>query len=178
MRLFIAIPIPEDIKKQLIGLQRPLDGVHWVPEEQLHLTLKFVGNPGEASALQLKKSLGEIRFEPFDIFLESTGFFPERGKPRVYWAGVSQQDKLLDLQRKTDKIAIKAGSEKGRFNYIPHVTLARIRGGQVKRDQIKSPDSDFQSRIFIVDRFILFQSLLRPEGAVHKVVTVYQNNSG
>lgn len=155
-----------------------MTGVRWVPEEQLHLTLKFVGDLVETSVLQLKKNLGEIRFEPFGIFLESTGFFPERGSPRVYWAGVSPRKELFELQKKADEMAVQAGGEKGRYSYKPHITLARIRGGPVKRDQIKTPDSDFQSRNFIVDRFILFQSLLRPEGAVHKVVTVYQNNSG
>lgn len=174
MRFFIAIPIPEDIKKQLIGIQRPVKGVRWVPEEQLHLTLKFVGNLGEVSALQLKKVLCEIRFAPFDIAVESTGFFPERGSPRVFWAGVTHRDGLFNLQGTVNEIALKIGAEKDPFKYKPHITLARIKKKSVNRDQLKPSDTDFQSRLFTVDRFILFQSLLRPEGVEHTEIAVYR----
>jgi len=174
MRLFIAIPIPDDIKKKLIGLQRPVKGVRWVPEEQLHLTLKFVGILEDARARQLNRALEKIRFDPFDIAISSTGFFPENGSPRVFWAGITHREELFNLQRDVDEIASKSGIENDRFTYLPHVTLARIKKRTVNRDQICPPGEDLCSRKFIADRFILYQSLLSPEGAVHKKVAVYQ----
>lgn len=178
MRFFIAIPIPGDIKKQLTGLQSPVKGVRWVPEEQLHLTLKFAGDLGETSVLQLRQALGEIQFDSFEIAVESMGFFLKKGIPRVFWAGVTHQTDLFDLQRNVDEVAVKAGADKNHYSYKPHITLARIKNRSVNKDQLKPPAVEVQSRNFIVDRFILFKSLLRPAGAVHKEVAVYRNISG
>ena len=174
MRLFIAIPIPEDVSEQLVNLQQPVEGVRWVPVDQRHLTLKFVGQLDDQQRKLLIKNLKGVRFDPFDICIKGLGFFPEKGTPRVFWAGVSQDDSLIELQKRVEKVAIEAGAEKDRFSYKPHVTLARIKNKSVGKDDLRPPGTDFVSRIFTVDRFNLFKSLLRPDGAVHEVVKRYK----
>jgi len=174
LRLFIAIPIPEDVREKLINLQQPVEGVRWVPVEQLHLTLKFVGQLDDQQKKSLIKNLRGVRFEPFEIGIKDVEFFPEEGTPKVFWAGVTHDGSLIELQKRVENVAIEAGTEKDRFSYKPHVTLARIKKKSVERDDLRPPGMNFVSRLFKVDRFLLFKSLLMPGGAVHEVVKCYK----
>lgn len=176
MRLFIAIEIPDDIKNELTGLQNNDNKIRWVPKEQMHLTLKFVGQLDQNQAEMLKSELRSIRFNPFELKLEGVGFFPEKGAPRVYWTGVSRNDSLFELQEMVEVAAVSAGAEKEKHSYKPHVTLGRVKNDKIEKSELKSAGADYESRIFRVQNFTLFESRLSPKGAIHNVVAEYPLN--
>lgn len=173
MRLFIAIPIPADIKVKLAGLHKPVENIRWVPQNQMHLTLKFAGRFDHKQTGLLKSELETIPFNPFELKLEGVGFFPDKGMPRVYWAGVTHNGSLAELQKMVEDAAVKAGAGKDRFRYNPHITLGRVKSGKLNKEELKKSAGDFHSRVFTVQKFILFESQLKPEGAIHKVVAEY-----
>lgn len=172
MRLFIAIELPDDIKNDLTGLHNN-DNIRWVPKDQVHLTLKFVGQLDRSRTEMLKSELKSICFNPFELKLKGVGFFPEKGVPRVYWAGISHNDSLIELQKKVEEAAVSTGAEKDKYSYKPHITLGRIKNDKINKDELKSAGADFESRIFTVQNFALFESRLTPKGAIHKIVAEY-----
>jgi RNA 2',3'-cyclic 3'-phosphodiesterase len=173
MRLFIAIEIPDDIKNDLTALLTSYNNIRQVSKGQIHLTLKFVGKLDHNQTEMLKSELESICFKPFELKLEGAGFFPGNGVPRVYWIGVSRNDSLFELQEMIEVAAVRVGAEKEKYSYKPHVTLGRFKNDKINKDELKSTGADYESRIFTVQYFALFESRLTPEGAIHKIVSEY-----
>jgi RNA 2',3'-cyclic 3'-phosphodiesterase len=179
MRLFVAIPLPEDIKLLLSDLQHKDDRVRWVSQEQMHLTLKFLGQMNGFQRKQISGLLDQIKFKQFKISIDGLGFFPERGLPRVFWAGIqSDTDALFRLQADVEAAAMKAGADKDKNRFKPHVTLARLNDRSIKKSELINSDLKLSSRKFKVDHFNLYQSILQPEGAIHTVIKSFQSRTG
>jgi len=169
-RLFIAIPISDSIRKELAGLKFPAENVNWVPDHQLHLTLKFVGETNSKQAEVLAVNLGTIRFSPFDITLKGIGTFPVSGSPRVLWTKVMAPDALSDLHQKVSSISESCGANADKHPFKPHVTLARIKDSNIRRENLLERLKTAQKRQFgtmTVDQFILYKSILDKTGAAH-----------
>ncbi len=176
MRLFIAIPLPEDIRHELSDFQDHNLNVRWVSPEQMHLTLKFLGQVNNIQKKQVTKLLSEIRFDSFQIAIKGFGFFPEKGSLRVFWAGIQTETPALhELQKKVEKAALEFGIQKDKHPYIPHVTLGRINDHSLKKADLIRPESEISSRKFTVKHFKLYQSFLQPEGAIHKILKVFRS---
>jgi RNA 2',3'-cyclic 3'-phosphodiesterase len=176
MRLFIAIPLPEDIRYELSDFQDNELNVRWVSPDQMHLTLKFLGQVNSIQKKQVSKLLSEIWFDSFQIAIQGFGFFPEKGSPRVFWAGIQTETSALhDLQNKVEMAALDIGIPKDKHPYIPHITLGRMNDNSLKRTELIRADSEISSRKFTVDHFKLYQSILQPEGAIHKTLMVFRS---
>lgn len=173
MRLFIAIPLPEDVKQQLQDLQQPIDGVRWQNKAQMHLTLKFLGDtPGEQFQ-ELIPTLEEVEAEPFSITLKEFGYFPKGKYPRVLWAGVEENNTLMELQQKVEKACSVVGFEQENRPFTPHVTIGRVNDGS-KNDVMSfiNQHKQFEVAGVPVESFVLYESKLHPDGAKHKKAKV------
>ncbi len=168
MRLFIAIDLPEEPSKKLAGLRAEIPGVSWVPPEQLHLTLSFLGEVAVGICAQLTAELVKIGAPGFDLHFTATGCFPDRRQPRVLWAGLAAAPRLIALAQQINNAVTICGISQEVRPFSPHITLARCRqpaGKEVgafldQQRRLKLPP-------FRVREFILFQSLLTAKGAIH-----------
>ena len=93
-RLFIAIDLPDTIKKNLETMFFGIPGARWVAPDQIHLTVRFIGDVDGALYLDIKNELEEVSISPFDIRLKGVGHFPPRGMPRVLWVGLDKNESL------------------------------------------------------------------------------------
>ncbi len=174
MRLFAAIPIPDRIKDTLTALCGGVDGARWQSREQLHLTLRFIGEVGGAQARDIDDVLRQIHQPGFELVLRRTGFFLQRKQARVLWAGVEDDDALQKLHGKIQRGLSAIGLEPERRRYSPHVTLARLDGvAAAEAEGYAARYSEYRSPAFPVDRFCLYSSHLAREGAIYTVEAEY-----
>lgn len=128
-RLFAAIEIPARIRDRLAQLRMPLPGARWIDPDDMHLTLRFLGDIDDLTAGECSSQLSQIDAEPFDLQIMGLGQFGNR-EPRAVWAGVAPNEALERLQRTTERAARSAGLPPETRNFRPHVTLARLRGSR------------------------------------------------
>jgi 2'-5' RNA ligase len=175
MRLFIAIPIPEDVKKYLISIQEGFHGfpLRFVKPEQMHLTIDFLGEIPDNKVDEIIKSLDNIRSSQFIIRLTSLGTFPTKEKIRVIWIGIEKDEEFIELQKGVRKIFNHRGK------LMPHLTIARAREIiKDKRLSDKIKNNRIEPREFSVDRFILYKSEFQKDGVIHSIVKdFYLNDS-
>ena len=141
-RLFLAISLPEDVISKLEELQRLLRKaaghaqVKWTHREQLHLTMKFLGNVPVERCPELQSAITGIcaSFPPSRLTARHVGFFPNPQKPRVIWVGVEDSGGLLPrLQAEIERNVAAFSAEKPEGRFQAHVTLARVK--QIHRDE-------------------------------------------
>lgn len=174
IRLFIAIAIPEAIKNEIAGLGRSIPRARPVPVEQMHLTVKFIGEVEGSRLLDIQSVLMEISRPQFTLCLHGVGTFPPRGTPRVLWAGVHPLDNLMTLHRsvegKLSEIAIPREKQK----YSPHLTLARLNNSPPKHlQQFLAGNAFLRTPDFTVSAFSLHKSQLTNNGAKHTLIASY-----
>lgn len=174
MRLFIALPIPKSVKKQLAELQQSIKGVRWQQQGQIHLTLKFLGNTGQERARELQKSLDKIKYQAFHIDLEGFGYFPSGKQPKVLWAGIGAGESLFELQNTIEDTCTSVGFDAETRPFKPHITLARVKGGS-KGDIISFINKHKQFYIpdIPINEFVLYESKLYPDGVVHNRLSTF-----
>ena len=173
-RLFVAIRPPRPIREMLLDVMGGVVGARWQNAEQLHLTLRFVGEVDRHIAADLAASLGAIRQPPFQIALDGIGSFARRGGgSAVLWAGVTPHDELKALNKKVEQACQRAGLEAERRAYSPHITLARLKSGAGPIRHLIEADGGLASEPFTVESFWLYESLLTPEGAIYSPVERY-----
>ncbi len=176
MRLFIAIEIPDDIKKGLAEAQSRLKGAgvdaSWTRPEGIHLTLKFLGEVPEARVTEIMTALTEAIKSTggFRIEVAGAGAFPHTRNPRVVWAGISgDTDRLVVLQASVEKAMVKTGFEREDRRFSPHLTLARVKYLRARDNWQKALDGvkDLKLPSFDADHVSLIKSELKPSGAVY-----------
>ncbi len=178
MRSFVAIEIPDDIRQGLAGLAGGVPGARWLPPDQIHLTLRFVGEVNGTQIPDLTAALEAVHVAPFELELAGIGTFGHR-EARVLWAGVAPQPALTTLQQKVENAVQRAGLEPNGRKFTPHVTLARLNHAKkAKLGEFISLHGLYASRSFTVDRFVLFSSFLSHNGAIHTPEAVFPLNGG
>ncbi len=159
MRLFIAIDAPTELEGYYRKVQKHLGEVR--PTSSFHLTLKFLGDYDKDKAI---KSLEQVNHKPFGLSTSGLGAFPSETKIRVLWAGIEHEPLLFELADKiNDEIKLK---DSHRFH--PHITLARV------NKKIEFPDIELEKITFSVSEFVLYQSILTPEGPKYKVIKKFK----
>jgi len=174
-RLFVALDLPDSIKSSLDSLMRGLGDVRWLSDDQLHLTLRFIGEIDNGQAHDIADALSLVQGRPFDLSLKGIGHFPPRGEPRVIWTGVERQPELKALKHRIDNALRQAGLDRDPKKYVPHVTLARLRRPptQAGLATYLMRHSLFRSSSFPVSGFKLFSSWLDGQGADYQVEASY-----
>lgn len=186
MRCFIAIDIDEEIRKAMGDLQQRLRGrvdvkksdVKWVNPNNIHLTLKFLGEIKDEKVVEICNIVSEvaIRHGSFDLDVESVGHFGGRSA-RVLWVGSgSGGENLLDLQKDIEASLASAGWPKETREFTGHLTLCRIRNSKagVKLAQISENYKDFKLGTISADSISVYQSELKPAGPVYTLLGNYK----
>ena len=178
-RLFVAIDLPENVKQELSGLCFGIPGARWVPEEQIHLTLRFIGEVDGGVFRDIQEALGDIRTDPFEIWVKGVGFFPPRKTPRVIWVGVEPHDKVIVLRNRVESTLVRLGLEPERRKFSPHITLARLRDTSLSKvTRFLAGHNLFATEAFPVHEFVLYSSTLTPKGAIHQQEAIYSLSKG
>lgn len=173
-RLFVAIDVPDDIRMLICGMGGSLPGSRVVPTEQLHLTLKFLGDVETSLIADINEALATISYSPFKICLKNVGYFPPRGNPRVLWVGIDPVLETIHLRNGVEKALSDIGIERDRRKFSPHITLARLKNSPIKRvTQFLAGNSFFETPAFTVDRFHLYSSTLSYKGAAHTLESTF-----
>ncbi len=140
----------------------------------MHLTLCFIGEVDGSTFLDISEALVTITAEPFSLQLRGVGFFPPRGLPRVVWAGIEKSEPLMTLQRKITTRLFQLGVTLENRKFTPHLTLARLREtSPAKVGRYLEANGLFSSAPFVVERFLLYSSILGRKGASHLVEQEY-----
>lgn len=180
MRLFAAMAPPDDARGRLIGLQAGLPDGRLTTEVNLHISLAFFGEVDGAVATDLHAALGAIRATPFDLALDGVGAFGG-ARPRLLYAGVRPSPGLLHLQAKVTQAARGAGVELPAGRYTPHVTLKRLKPGEMRPARVArwlEAGGAFFSGPFLVEEFSLQRSTLGRIGPVYQEVARYGLSAG
>ena len=169
MRLFIAIDLPERIKHELAVISFGLPQARWVPPEQIHLTLRFIGEVDGALFKDLKSCLESVSGSSFPLTLNGLGCFPPRRDPQVLWVGIEKSVELMALRKNVDSCLSKLGIAPEQRKFVPHITLARTRKTPLARmARFLIDHTLFRLPEFTVSNFHLYSSILTPKGAQHR----------
>jgi 2'-5' RNA ligase len=167
-RLFVAIDIPPPIKEALARFSRELPVARWVPADQIHLTLRFIGEVGPETLAAIKAALSRLGFRGFPLALHGAGHFPPGKHPRVLWVGVEPNDMLVALHQELELALLEAGIPPEERPFSPHLTLARL------KETYPVAVASFEERHgalafppFQVREVVLYSSVLTNQGAIH-----------
>jgi 2'-5' RNA ligase len=182
MRLFVAIALPEDLRARLSRIQQGVPAARWVDPDNLHLTLRFIGEADGSEAQDLDAALAQVRAARFAVTLAGVGRFGQGRKSRALWVGVEPAPGLDRLRRRVEQAVQAAGFAPERRKFKPHVTLARFKGapggasggdpGQRLHDHL-AQHAAFRAGAFEVRAFVLYSSLLTQAGAIYTPESVY-----
>jgi RNA 2',3'-cyclic 3'-phosphodiesterase len=174
-RLFVAIDLPDDVKDQMGKICSGISGARWVRREQMHLTLRFIGEVNDSQAEVIKPALVATKIAPFVMTLKGVGQFPSKGHPRVLWVGVSAPPSLTELQQYIEKSLVKQGFAPEDKPFSAHITLARFKMSPSPESvrQYLARHADFKSDAIPVESFVLYSSLLAPQGPTYRREAIY-----
>jgi len=182
LRLFIAVDLPTELREHVARMMVAIRNTRWVRAEQLHITLRFLGDtPAEQLPVILDRLAG-VRPAAFTIKLHGTGVFPALGEggrrkpPKVLWLGIEPKAELAALKHAVDAALgdVPGTQSSGDHVFSPHLTLARFPSPSDQGLQrFLAINKDYSSPEWHVDAFHLYQSTLRREGALHERLASY-----
>lgn len=167
-RLFVAIDLPDALKAKLAGLRDDALPGRWTPPHKYHLTLQFMGEVDEEGTATAEQALADLQADTFSVQGQGLGVFPSPRRPRVLFAALDSSPALLELQAQVGHALRANGFDIDPKPFRPHVTLARLRGATspAVRAFLRTHQA-FTIDPFGVNRYSLYESVLRPEGAFH-----------
>jgi 2'-5' RNA ligase len=175
-RLFIALPVPEDISEELIGLQSGVPDARWIAPENFHVTLCFAGEVQGGLMRDLAEELSDIAGPRFAVAIAGVEQFSSGKQPRALVATVEKSDRLDWLQQKVSTVARNCGIEVERRKFRPHVTLARFPNGAETGHhiaQFMASFSTFKAGPWIADHFALYSSRSGGSGRIYSEEAAY-----
>ncbi len=178
LRAFIAIDIDEvEVLKKIIAFRDAIAAtgadIKIVEDENIHLTLRFLGNISETMVDDIYEILKSIKFKPFKIRISGVGCFPNINRPRVIWVGVSEgYDELKRIRNELERKLRGLGFKPEREEFVAHITVARVKSGR-KREAIRKvleEYKDFDAGEMTVKYIRLKQSILTPHGPIYRTL--------
>lgn len=169
-RLFVALRPPEPLRDLLIdAMEDGPTGVRWQSDEQLHVTLRFVGERDSRVVEDIASALGAARSPRLAIALSGVGRF-DQSRRGALWAGVAPREPLKSLHDKVDRACVLAGLQPEGRAYLPHVTVARWSNGKIDPRDWLLRHAKLSSAPFEIDHFGLFESTLSRHGAHYEEI--------
>jgi RNA 2',3'-cyclic 3'-phosphodiesterase len=172
-RLFVALRPPRLVRERLIATMSGVQGARWQDDEQLHITLRFIGEVDRRQAEDAALALAGIHAPPLTLRIEGAGSFDRRGRLNALWAGIRPHDEIARLHRKVDQALVRTGLPPEGRAYLPHITLARLGGGAGPADRWLADHAGLVSELFEVAHLILYESHLGGEGPRYEPVERY-----
>jgi 2'-5' RNA ligase len=178
IRLFVGLEIPDECIKELDGLREGVEGARWQRDDQLHLTLAFIGEVPNKHLIDIADTLSRIEVDPFDLALTGVNFFGKPGKPKALWIGVEDKQPLLHLHEKINHALLEIGLDVETRKFTPHVTLARFKRGATARiGNWLSSNETLKTQPALINEFCLFSSQLTSERAYYSVEANFQSRA-
>lgn len=183
-RTFCAIELPDSVRTQLQEHARrvreavPEANASWSKPENVHLTLKFLGNVSTNKLTNVSATASRIasEFSPFQIRVGGTGVFPKPSRAQVFWIRVYDlSGRLSELQGRLEDECAREGFAKEKRAYQPHLTIARIRNPEGARRLAETHlQTNFSFIDFTVTEFVLFRSQLSPKGSIYTAISKHE----
>jgi 2'-5' RNA ligase len=188
LRLFLAIPLPDDVRAELRRLQLKLQpllpsrAVRWTNPQQFHLTLRFLGSVPAADTDALSRAVRAVcdAAPPMRLCAEGAGFFPDSRSPRVLWVDIKSVDgRLMEFQRQLESAVQTFAEKEETKKFTAHVTLARL-------EELRAREMEKLTAAVAVGKTFgewtatevqLIKSLLQPSGALHAIVDAFKTKS-
>lgn len=173
-RLFVAIPLPENLKAIFRDFFVAHPFLKWTNSANIHLTLRFIGNVPNENVANIRNALRKTKFETFPLSVTGIGIF-QRKDSAVIWAGIGKEPALIRLKEEVDRVLWeKAEIVSKESRYVPHLTLARIRGKTaLNLKDFLSAHKKHDFGMIKVNSFCLYQSFLEQSGARHEIIESY-----
>jgi RNA 2',3'-cyclic 3'-phosphodiesterase len=176
VRTFIAVELSPGVKHragELIKELKPTGAdVNWTPPQQMHLTLKFLGEISRDDIIPLCRLTGEVaaKFQPFDLGFRGTGAFPHTDHPRTLWIGIEEGlEEIRALQKELEQALYdKLGFPKERRQFTPHLTIGRVHKATPEMNDIMEAHSKFVGDFSEVDELVVFASYKERDGQRHE----------
>lgn len=172
-RLFVAVRPPPLVRDHLAGLMGGVSGARWQDDDQLHLTLRFIGAVDRHAARDIDAALASVHHPAIDAAIRGLGAFDRRGVPATIWAGLMPAEPLRALHNKVEQAMARVGLEPDRRAFHPHITLARLSRGAGPVDDFLAGGGTVAGPTFRIQAFSLFESRLTPEGAAYAELERY-----
>jgi 2'-5' RNA ligase len=174
LRLFVALSLPDGIIARLNLMCSGIPGARWVEPENMHITLRFIGEVDEPTAEEINYNLSHIEAPAFDLELQGLDTFGQGYKAHTLWVGVPSTPALVHLQKKVDSAIVRAGVPHEERKFTPHVTLARMTKPDINRLQSFIEGNNlFKAGPFTVDQFTLFESQTGKGGPIYTALEDY-----
>lgn len=175
LRLFVGLELPEDIRARLASLGAGVPGARWTPEENLHLTLRYIGEVQEHEAEDVHDALSGVYTRRFDMTVAGVGHFESSGQVHTVWAGIEKNPELVALRERIDSALKRAGRPPAaERRFIPHITLARLRDAPMSRvSAFLAANSLLRAGPIAVEHFTLFSSYLQNSGSIYQAEAEY-----
>jgi 2'-5' RNA ligase len=170
MRLFVGLELPDAVRAALLAAMGGVAGARWQRDDQLHLTLRFIGAVDRHQAQDIAAALGRVNLRPFQAELGAAGHFEHRGRIDTLWVGVRPAEPLAALARAVDAALAGVGIPRETRAFVPHITLARGRGMVLAAGWPQAPLPRVQ---WTVAGFSLFESLMGKDGSDYVVLHHY-----
>jgi 2'-5' RNA ligase len=174
LRAFIALELSQEIKQAIADYVAPLraldKGVSWTKAENVHLTLKFLGDTAQAQIENVKAALREIcaGFAPFAAEISGAGVFPNEHRPRVLWIGMKESSgKLVECAQRIENECRRLGFAKEERSFSPHLTIGRVKIGKAENVVKALRESPFPARQIVFEECTLMRSELHPRGSIY-----------
>lgn len=174
IRLFVAIALPEPMRARLAMLAGGVPGAKWVDPDNMHLTLRFIGEVPEDRLTDIHHGLSRIRQPRFEVTLAGIGYFKQGRNPTVLWIGLERNNALQQLHEKVDQALLREGLPSDGRRFSPHITLARLQRAPEARVAAFVADNNlFRAPPFAAESFTLFSSFLSSSGAIYTAEAEY-----
>ena len=181
MRVFVALDIPDAVRRALADLVRRLEpacrGARWARVEGIHITLKFIGETPPEKVQRIREELSSIRGpQAMEMNFRGTGFFPNAKHPRVFWAGIEAPPALADLAANIETRMETLGIPREQRLFKPHLTLARFKSeeGLPKLHEALAQLGPQEFGQVRAEEFYLYQSVLKPRGAEYTKLETFR----
>lgn len=172
-RLFVALPVPEHISDALLDTMECVENARWQDADNLHLTLRFIGDVDARLAEDVHSALSQVRSRAFAVEIRGVGHFERKGAGKAIWAAIAPCPALVDLQNSVEMACRKAGLAVETRSFLPHITLARLNRASGPIDGWLSAHASLAPGPFMADHFALYESHLGEGGAEYEALETY-----
>lgn len=172
-RLFLGLRPPHEIRAVLSGIMGGIGGARWQDDEQLHLTVRFIGEVDRRMADDIAAAMGSVHGGAVIVALNGVGRFEKQGRTDAIWAGLAPQAPAAALHKKVDRALASLGLPSEGRAYLPHITLARLPrslGAEAQVDAFLARHAGLASEPFAFTHLTLFESQLTRDGARYEAV--------
>ena len=177
VRLFVALKLPQRAREQLVPLQYGLDHANWVLRENMHLTLRFIGQIRSESFDDIFSALRAVRSKPVPLKFSDVGHFSRGSSARAVWVGVHPSKRLVEMRKRIEKSLSSVGPIAAPQKYIPHVTIAYLQGTKQKHIlRWLITNASFSTQTIMFSEFALYESYRSRKGPTYHILETFPLN--